>query len=137
VKKPSTKAGAAKAASAVDPGRRATQEEALRANSEAFALLGAIGETNLPRAAENIAARMKDGRLSALGVARVAFLQAELMQLPRGALAAWKQALFVEAWKSSPKEQHNRAAALAPKFGWSIAYARRLAKKLRLREKRT
>jgi hypothetical protein len=80
VKRQPTKTTAAgKPAAVVDPGRKATPEEARKANAEAFALLAAIEPLNLPKAAERIRANPP----SAEAVAMLASLYQRLLQRAR------------------------------------------------------
>jgi hypothetical protein len=118
-------------------GRRATAEEAQKAYAEAAAVLAAIWNLNLVPAAAQVRERLEHGELSAEGIARLAFLALDLKTMPRAQRAARMHAAFAAAWNASQLEEHNKAAALAPQFGWNAGYARRLAAKLGLREKRT
>jgi hypothetical protein len=70
------KAGAAEAASAVDPGRKATADEAYRANIEAIEIIERIKPLNLASAAELI----RQMKPSAAAIASLPFI---LLSLPR------------------------------------------------------
>lgn len=114
----------------IDPGPRATSEQAQKAFAEASEALTQIWRLNLPWAAE----RIRPLQLSAEGIARLAFLALDLVTEPRARRTARKHAAFSAEWQASTLPERNRAAALAKKFEYTPKQARLLARRLGLRK---